>query len=160
MEVFSDKSTLGLTSLPGSSPTRERGWIRPIYQPFCARAFLGGTRMQPAGSPQKRWKSRACSTWRKLQTSERSHLLHNLLFKTILRALDLDQPSWAIFPSRMTRLRFSCITASTDVMQKLYLEIDSPYKASRAFNRYALNLAPLYSLSYLNFSCCEGIHMQ
>lgn len=60
----------------------------------------------------------------------------------------------------MTRLRFSCITASTDVMQKLYLEIDSPYKASRAFNRYALNLAPCYSLSYLNFSCCEGIHMQ
>ena len=93
MEVFSDKSTLGLTSLPGSSPTRERGWVRPIYQPFCARAFLGGTRMQPAGSPQKRWKARACSTWRKLQTSERSHLLHNLLFKTILRALDLDQPS-------------------------------------------------------------------
>ena len=46
--------------------------------------------MQPAGSPQKRWKSRACSTWRKLQTLERSHLLHNLLFKTILRALDLD----------------------------------------------------------------------
>ena len=100
----------------------------------------------------------------KLQTSERSPLLHNLLFKTILRALDLDQPSlrfiWATFPSRMTRLRFSCITASTDVMQKLYLEIDSPYKASRAFNKYALNLAPLYSLSYLNFSCCEGIHIQ
>lgn len=32
MDVFSDKSTLGLTSLPGSSPTRERGWVRPIYQ--------------------------------------------------------------------------------------------------------------------------------
>ena len=77
MDVFSDKSTLGLTPLPGSSPTRERGWVRPIYQPFCALAFLGGTRMQPAGSPQKRWKSRACSTWRKLQTSERSRLLHN-----------------------------------------------------------------------------------
>ena len=89
MDVFSDKSTLGLTSLPGSSPTRERGWVRP----FCARAFLGGTRIQLAGSPQNRWKSRACSTWRKLQTSERSRLLHNLLFKTILRALDLDQPS-------------------------------------------------------------------
>lgn len=45
-------------------------------------------------------------------------------------------------------------------MQKLYLEIDGPYKASRAFNKYALNLAPLNSLSYLNFSRCEGIHMQ
>lgn len=161
MDVFSDKSTLGLTSLRGSSPTRERGCVRPIYQPFCARAFFRGTRMQPAGSPQKRWKWRACSTWRKLQTSERSHLLHNLLFKTILRALDLGQPSLGrSFQAEWRGCDFSCITASTDVMQKLYLEIDSPYKASRAFNKYALNLAPLYSLSYLNFSCCEGIHMQ